>query len=367
MSTKKTAIYDCHVRLGAQMVEFASTYLPVRYDSEKEEHLAVRTAVGMFDVSHMGEFFIEGQGAARFLQYILTNDVTRLAVGQAQYSLLLNEKAGIIDDLIVYRIANDRFLLCVNAANIDKDWRSITDKTKGFVDLNLENASDRFSQLALQGPKAIPLLQALTTEPLPKRFHIKSVKLSGIDALVARTGYTGEDGVEIFVSNQHAPKLWQLLIDRGQIFSLKPCGLAARDSLRLEAGLLLHGQDMDEATTPLEAGLMFAVDLKKADFVGKNALLSQKNLGATKKLVGFRLAERGIARHGFKVMDKHQQEVGVVTSGSWPPNQETAVGLAYVRADQAHEGQKILIDIRGRSVEAQITKPKFMTHDGKSL
>ncbi|HXW52955.1 MAG TPA: glycine cleavage system aminomethyltransferase GcvT, partial [Myxococcota bacterium] len=282
MTAKKTPLYSAHQALNAQFVEFASTLLPVRFHSEKEEHLAVRQAVGIFDVSHMGEFFVSGKNAASFLDHLLTNNVNRLSENEAQYSLLLNEQGGIIDDLIIYRQRNGQFLLCVNAANIERDWQHISREKRSVGDVEIENASHRFAQIAVQGKKASELLRLLTKSQLPARFHIVSTKLNSIETLVARTGYTGEDGFEIFLSNVDAEHLWQILLEHGQALGIKPCGLAARDSLRLEAGLLLHGQDMDETTTPIEAGLMFAVDMNKKNFIGKDALIKQKARGISK-------------------------------------------------------------------------------------
>jgi aminomethyltransferase len=358
MIPKKTALYQCHLDCKAQMVEFAHTLLPVRYHSEKDEHVAVRHSVGMFDVSHMGEFFIEGPHAHEFLQGLLTNNLDRLVDHQAQYSLLLNERGGIIDDLIVYRLGGQKYLLCVNAANIERDWHHVSSQASLVSGLVFKNASDEYGQIALQGPKAYQLIKSLTDDKIPERFFIERIKISGIDTLTARTGYTGEDGFEIFVANNQAPRLWNSLLDRGQAYEVKPCGLAARDSLRLEAGLLLHGQDMDETTTPLEARLMFAVDMTKPHFIGKDALVKQKAAGLTKKLMGFTMLDRGIARHGFNVFDQHHQEIGVVTSGTFPPQKSYGLGLAYILATHAKAGQEILIDIRGRMAKARIV-PNF--------
>lgn len=357
MSAKKTALYDRHLALNGQMVEFSDTLLPVRYSSETEEHKAVREAVGIFDISHMGEFFIGGDDKKEFLQKLLTNNLDRLAKDQAQYTLLLNPKGGIIDDLIIYQMP-DKFLLCVNASNIEKDLLWIKEQALGFR-VELHNASDDLSLIALQGPKSFELLRSITEEELPKRFYCRQIYLNGIDCLMAHTGYTGEEGVEIFVKNHEAKPLWDLLIERGQAFGIKPCGLAARDSLRLEAGLLLWGQDMDETISPLEAGLMFAVDLKK-DFIGQPALLAQKKLGLSKKLMGFSLKDRGIARHNCSVLDSLGSQIGLVTSGSFLPEKKLAFGLAYLKPD-LKVGQEIFIDIRGRKCPAIIQKPKFLS------
>ncbi|MCA9506855.1 MAG: glycine cleavage system aminomethyltransferase GcvT [Myxococcales bacterium] len=355
MTAKKTPLYNCHQKCGAHMVEFAQTLLPVRYQSEKEEHLAVRNHVGMFDVSHMGEFFVSGNEAEKFLNYTLSNNVEKLKNNQAHYSLMLNINGGIIDDLIVYKISPTNFLLCVNAANIDNDWKWLKGMSSDF-DLNLENASDRYAQIALQGPKSIEILQHLCDGPLPDRFHFSQINISSMAVLIARTGYTGEDGVEIFVANDNAQDLWNIFLNH----SVRPCGLAARDSLRLEAGMLLHGSDMDENTTPLEARLSFAVDFSKK-FIGKDALILQKTQGLQKKLFGFRLNERGIARAGFKIFDKHQNQIGKVSSGTWPPSQTQAIGLAFCTATDLKNGDEIYIDIRGRLSKASVAKTKFIS------
>lgn len=360
MTVNKTALYDCHVNLSAQIVEFASTLLPVRYKSEREEHLAVRNAVGMFDVSHMGEILVTGDNAHSFLQYIVTNDLEKLNNGDAHYSLLLNERGGIIDDLIVYRLAKNNYLLCVNAANVEKDFSHIAAYARDKSAVDVKNASAQFSQIAVQGPATRALLQALSGDPIPERFRIRRCNLAGIDTLVARTGYTGEDGVEIFVSPQRAEDLWNSLLVRGENFGLIPCGLAARDSLRLEAGMLLHGQDMDESTSPREAGLMFAVALTKENFVGKAALIAHS---PQKKLIGFVMQERSsIPRHGFKVFDQEHQEIGVVSSGSLPPTHDSsAIGFAYVPL-KSRIGEEVLIDIRGQFKRARLCKPRFLNH-----
>lgn len=358
---KKTPLYDDHVKLKAHLVEFASTLLPVRYVSEREEHLAVRSAVGLFDVSHMGEITVKGKDAASFLHHALSNDVHNLVDGQAQYSLLLNEHGGIIDDLIVYRLSAQRYLLCVNAATIEKDLVAIRARASSGTDITIENVSNDYAQLALQGPKAPDLLSSFCSESLPARFFIKPYVIGGIETLLARTGYTGEDGFEIFVAPAQASALWNLLLTHGEKFKIRPCGLAARDSLRLEAGMLLCGQDMDESTSPLEAGLMFAVSLNKGDFIGRNALIEQKRLGAHKKLMGFRMQERGsIPRHGFKLFDHSNREIGVVTSGSLPPHAQAAMGFAYVRRDHARINERVFIDVRGQMKRALLCKPRFL-------
>lgn len=356
MTIKKTPLYQCHLDTMGHMVEFAHTLLPVRYKSEKDEHEAVRQDVGLFDVSHMGEIKVSGTSAASFLQKLLSNNIEKLIDNQAQYTLLLNADGGIIDDLIVYRLKETEFLLCVNAANIEKDFHHIQSLAQKEPDLSITNVSDDYAQLALQGPKASSLLKELTHSELPQRFFIKQIEIAGISTLTARTGYTGEDGFEIFVAPTYAAKLWQTLLDKGASYSLKPCGLAARDSLRLFAGFLLCGQDMDETTTPLEAGLMFAVDLTKPGFLGKQALVKQKALGVPKKLMKFTMLDPGIARHNFAVYDQQNHKIGQVTSGTLIPKKSQAIGFAYIDAAYAHQGCEIGIDIRGRMAKAVLCK-----------
>jgi len=342
------------------MVEFAHTWLPLKYSSEKEEHLAVREAVGIFDVSHMGEFLISGPRAGEFLNKLLTNNWQKLKPGSAQYTLMLNNQAGIIDDLILYYFGENRFMLCVNAANILSDWQWLSKQAHNIPELTIDNASRLFSQIAIQGPNSFALLQNLTNEPLPEHFGVKELLIDNIACLIARTGYTGEDGFEIFLSNAAAEPLYSYLLKGGDKFGLKPCGLAARDSLRLEAFMKLHGVDIGENTTPLEANLMFAVDLNKKDFIGKAALLEQTHSGPKKILTGFRLLERGIARHGFTIFNAEHEPIGEVSSGSWPATQKTAIGLAYVVPKYNKEGQEVAINIRGRLVKAKICRHKFL-------
>lgn len=360
MSVQQTALFDCHKRLGAHMVEFAHTLLPLKYACEKEEHLAARKAVGIFDVSHRGEFLISGPRAPEFLNNLLTNNWQKLSPNFAQYTLMLNHQAGIIDDLILYYFGENRFMLCVNAENIIEDWQWITKQAQNIPELTIDNASKLFSQIAVQGPKSVDLLEQVTSDNLPELFGIKEMLIDNIACLVARTGYTGEDGFEIFLSNAPAEQLYNYLLTKGQNFGIKPCGLAARDSLRLEAAMTLHGTDINQDTTPLEANLMFAVDLNKEDFIGKNSLLKQKQAGPKKILSSFKLLEPGIAGHSFKIFGPEGQPIGEVTSGSWPPTQKTAIGLAYLRPELNKEGQEVSIDIHGQRVRAVITERKFI-------
>jgi aminomethyltransferase len=341
------------------MVEFVHTYLPLKFSSEKEEHLCVRNDVGIFDVSHMGEFLISGPLALEFLNKLLTNNIYKLKANYAHYTLMLNNHGGIIDDIILYNFGNDRFMLCVNAANIINDWQWLKSHASSSTDLIIDNASQLFSQIAVQGPKSAAVLELLVRDTLPSRFGIKEMMLDKIACLIARTGYTGEDGFEIFLSNEAAAHIWDLLLDKGKPFGIKPCGLAARDSLRLEAGMRLHGVDMDENSTPLEADLLFAVDFNK-NFIGKEALLRQKEEGLKKILSGFKVIDPGIARHGFKVFDSDKKAIGEVCSGTLPPTQKNAIGLAYLDPAWHKTGRDIYIDIRGRYAKAQTHKARFI-------
>lgn len=360
MTADKTPLYQDHLQLDGHMVDFHGTWLPMRYKSEQQEHLAVRNHVGIFDVSHMGEIILSGPKAAHFLQNTLTNDIDGLAVGQAHYTLMLNHQGGIIDDLIVYRLESDEFLLCVNAANIETDWQWLSKYSDEMAHLSLKNASTQYAQIAIQGPRSIKLLEKMFATDLPNRYHWKKLVLDEAEMLMARTGYTGEDGVEIFIEQRWASHLWQRLLEMGQEYNICPCGLAARDSLRIEAGLLLHGQDMSDATSPHEAGLMFAVKMNKTDFIGKRALADKIAQGLEQKLMGFQMDERGVGRCGYVVLGDHEQQIGKITSGTMVPTQKNAIGFAYIDADMASTDQKVYIDIRGRRAVAHLSKRNFL-------
>lgn len=359
MVAQKTPLYESHLAHGGHMVEFAHTLLPVRYVSEHVEHDAVRSSVGVFDISHMGELFVRGADALSMLQYALTNNVEKLAIGHAHYTLMLNSDGGIIDDLIVYRLGEREYLLCVNAANIETDVRHIKNIAKKF-NCEVHNASDSYGLLALQGPRAAALLSTLCEQPLPQRFCILELRINTINVLAARTGYTGEDGFEIFIKKENLVEIFNLLLDHGRSFDIKPCGLAARDSLRLEAGLMLHGQDIDETTTPLEASLMFAVALHKKEFIGKAALSHQKSNGIKRKLIGFKLLDRGLARHGYNVIANDGASIGVVTSAGYNSLNKLSFGLAYVEAYHARNGEEVFISIRDRPCRALVCKTRFL-------
>lgn len=361
MSVLKTPLYDCHLSLDASMAVFANTWLPVRYFSEKDEHLAVRNNAGLFDVSHMGEFLVSGPEARTFLQCMLTRNMHAIKCGQAYYGLMLNEQGGIIDDLLIYCLKEDTFLLVVNAANIQTDWQWLHSHVRDSK-IKLSNVSHDYALLALQGPKALHILNALGVRDLRGRFQLSETQIKSLPCIIARTGYTGEDGVEIFINPADAKDLWNLLLLKGQDFGIKPCGLAARDSLRLEAGFLLHGSDINAETSPLSAHLNFAIDQHNDVFIGKKALEATKQQGIRKSLMGFRLLERGIARSGFEILNDNGQIIGNVTSGSWPPSQESAIGLAYLMTPTPDIGSLVYIKIRDRLVKAQISRPRFLRH-----
>jgi aminomethyltransferase len=352
-----TPLHDVHVRAGARMVEFAGWEMPVQYEGLLAEHEAVRTRVGLFDVSHMGEVVFRGPGALESLQRLFTNDLSRCGDGQAQYGCLCRESGGIVDDVVVYRRAADDLLVCVNAANRQKDFEWLKGHAGGA---DVANESDAWAQLALQGPLAAQVLQKLTSVRLASvgTYRFTTGDVAGVSCLVARTGYTGEDGFELFGPSERGPALWEALVEAGEPEGIQPAGLGARDSLRLEMAYRLYGADMDDGRTPLEAGLAWVVKLEKGDFVGRDALLRQKEAGLTRKLVGFTLTEPGIARHGHPVLQDGNR-VGAVTSGTRSPTLGISIGLAYVPPALAAEGSTFAVDVRGRAVAAKVVKTPF--------
>jgi glycine cleavage system T protein (aminomethyltransferase) len=356
---QRTPLYDTHVRAGARMVEFAGWEMPVQYAGILDEHAAVRTRVGLFDVSHMGEVVFRGPRALEALNRAFTNDLSKAADGQAQYGCLCRDSGGIVDDVVVYRRAADDLLVCVNAANRAKDFEWLRAHAGGA---DVTNESDAWAQLALQGPLAAQVLQRLTQLNLSamKTYRFTTGEVVGIHALVARTGYTGEDGFEVFVPSEQGPRLWAALMEVGQPEKIAPAGLGARDSLRLEMAYRLYGSDMDDGTTPLEAGLAWAVKLDKGDFVGRDALMKQKESGLPRKLVGFTLTDPGIPRHGYPVL-QDGRKVGDVTSGTKSPTLGISIGLAYVPTALAAEGSGFAVEIRGRSAAARVVKTPFYT------
>jgi aminomethyltransferase len=354
---QRTPLYDNHVRAGARMVEFAGWDMPVQYAGILEEHAAVRTRVGLFDVSHMGEVIFRGPKALEALNRAFTNDLSKVADGQAQYGCLCRETGGIVDDVVVYRRGAEDLLVCVNAANRAKDFEWLSSHAGGA---DIRNESDDWAQLALQGPLAAQVLQRLTAVNLSaiRTYRFTRGDVAGVPCLVARTGYTGEDGFELFCPPDRAAHLWDALVEAGRPEQLVPCGLGARDSLRLEMAYRLYGSDMDDGTTPLEAGLSWVVKLDKGEFVGRDALVRQKEQGLARKLVGFVMTDAGIARHAYPVL-QDGREVGEVTSGTRSPSLGTSIGLAYVPPALAAEGSTFAIQIRGRAAAAKAVKTPF--------
>jgi len=355
---KRTPLYAAHRRAGAKMVQFAGWDMPVQYRGVIEEHLAVRSRAGLFDVSHMGEIEIEGVDALEFCQRISANDVSRMKVSQAQYNLLLNDGGGVVDDVIFYRLEPNRFLVCVNAANRDKDFRWIRQHAEGRVEV--VDASDRYAQLAIQGPLAEKILQPLTALKLAeiKSFHFAFGDVASIRCLVARTGYTGEDGFELYCQAEAAERLWNVLLDGGASDGLTPVGLGARDTLRLEKAYPLYGHELDDTTTPLEAGLEWVTKFSKPAFVGREALLKQKEGGIMRKLVGLELLEPGIARSDYPLF-KNETRIGRVTSGTKSPSLGKSIALGYVVSAEAQTGNRLDVEIRGRKIRTQVVSVPF--------
>ncbi len=356
---KKTPLYEEHIKLGAKMVEFAGFSMPVQYKGVIEEHLAVRTKVGIFDVSHMGEFRVKGNQAFDFVQYLTCNDVSKLSQKQVQYSAFTTERGTVVDDLLVYKIADDEYLLVVNAANIEKDFNHL-EKFVDRFDVNLINESDITAQMAIQGPFAEKTMEKLFGEIVKgiKFYWFDYVEYNGEKCLLSRTGYTGEDGFEIYCKPEIASSIWNDILDAGKEYGIEPCGLGARDTLRLEARMNLYGNDMDETTTVLEAGLGWICKLDKGDFLGRDALLKQKEEGLKRKLYGFEMVDRGIPRHGYPVF-KDGKEIGVVTSGSFAPYLKKNIGLAYLPVELAKAGNEIEIGIRKKMAKAITVKTPF--------
>ncbi len=363
LELKKTPLNSVHRELGGRMVDFGGWDMPVQYPAGTvEEHLRTRTHAGLFDVSHMGEIDVSGADTISFVNSITSNDASKLVDGQAQYSALTTIEGTVVDDLLVYRIAADHLLLVVNAGTTDKDWEWINSHYDG-QDVTLQNVSAEYCQIALQGPEALEILQQMTDVPLGdiKYYHFTNGSVAGVPAIVSRTGYTGEDGFEVYAVPDKAEQLWNKMLEVGKYGTpagVLPCGLAARNTLRLEAAMALYGHEIDESTNLLEANLGWICKFNKGDFVGREALLKQKEDGVRRRLVGFEITERGIARDGQDVI-VNGEKVGSVTSGSPAPFLKKNIGLAYVPVDVAVEGQAILIDVRGRQVAAQIVRTPF--------
>lgn len=359
---KKTALYDTHVALGAKMVPFAGFEMPVHYSGVTEEHFAVREKAGVFDVSHMGQFFVEGPNAKALLQHITSNNVDALADGQAQYSCLPNGNGGIVDDLIVYKMSDEKFFVVVNASNIEKDWAQF-EKYNTKFGAKMTNASDDMSLLAIQGPKATEALQKLTDTNLSEipYYHFTVGTVAGVEGvIISNTGYTGSGGFEIYFYNEDAAKLWEEVLKAGEEFGMIPCGLAARDTLRLEKGFALYGNDIDDTTSPLEAGLGWITKLDKGEFVDSEFLAKQKEEGITRKLVGFEMQEKAIPRHDYPVVDAEGNTIGKVTSGTMSPMKKVGIGMAYVDKPHYKVGSDIYIHIRNKNVAAKVVKMPFV-------
>ncbi len=365
-SLKRTPLYEAHRRLGARMVPFGGWEMPVQYTGVKEEHHAVRQRAGLFDVSHMGEFEVKGPQALDLIQYVITNNAKKLAVGQVQYALMCYDNGTVVDDVLVYRLGEEHYWVVVNAANIDKDWAWVSDARarRGFTDVELTNFSDQVAQLALQGPLAQQVLQRLV-EGLDLNevgfFWAKTdVTVAGVRTLVlSRTGYTGEDGFEIYCRAADAVTLWDAILEAGKEDGVLPCGLGARDTLRFEARLPLYGHEINDTITPYEAGLGFFVKTKKGvDFIGRDALIAQKEKGVERKLAGFEMIDRGIPRQGYEI-SKDGQVVGFVTTGSYSPTLEKNIGLAMVPVELAEVGAEFDVIIRGRALKAKVVPTPF--------
>jgi aminomethyltransferase len=358
---RKTSLYAEHVALAARMVPFAGWEMPVQYKGIVDEHRAVRERVGLFDVSHMGELELTGAGALELVSSLITNDPTRVADGQAVYTCCCNDGGTILDDLIVYRRSPERVLVVCNASNRDKISTHFARAAEGRV--GFRDASDETALLALQGPRALETLAragaSIDVARELKSFRFRDAEVASIPCTIARTGYTGEDGVELFSAWDAAPALFRALMDAGRAFGIEPAGLGARDTLRLEARLALYGNDIDDSTDPLEAGLGWTVKFDKPHFVGKEALLRLKNEGARRALVGFEMRGRGIARHGYPLLDATGETIGLCTSGSPSPTLGKSIGLGYVPAALASVGTRIFVDCRGKSIEAEIVPTPF--------
>lgn len=356
---KNTTLTPVHEALGAKMVPFAGFNMPVQYEGVNVEHETVRNGVGVFDVSHMGEFLITGPDALDLIQRVSSNDASTLTIGRAQYSCLPNGKGGIVDDLIIYKIKEEQYLLVVNASNIEKDWAWISSHNTKNVEMR--NLSDDYSLLAIQGPKAIEAMQSLTSVDLSaiKYYHFEVGPFAGIEhVIISATGYTGSGGFEIYCKNSEVKQLWDKVFEAGAPFGIKPIGLAARDTLRLEMGFCLYGNDIDDTTSPLEAGLGWVTKFTK-DFVDAEFLKNQKEAGVSRKLIGFEMIDRGIPRHDYRILDAQGNVIGKVTSGTQGPSVKKAIGLGYVTTEFSVPDSEIYIEIREKGVLAKVVKPPF--------
>jgi aminomethyltransferase len=358
---RRTQLYEIH-RKTAKLTAFAGFEMPIYYKDITPEHLAVRNSVGIFDISHMGRVTVTGSDSERFLNHVITNDAATLAPNSAQYSVMCTENGGIIDDFVFYRLEPEKFLVVPNASNREKDYKWLAENSKGF-NVKIEEVSDNVAMFAIQGPNAQKTLQKISTEDLSKigRFKCGHSRLAGIEVFLSRTGYTGEDGFEVFVWNaslakpDNAIKLWNAILEAGKPLGIEPCGLGARDTLRLEAGLCLYGNDIDESTTPLEAGLGFVVKLQKDKFIGKARLLEQKNEGTKRKRVGIKMTDQGIPRPGFDIHLETGENIGKLTSGTFSPLLKQGVGMGYVQTPYTQDGTAINVKIRDKTTKGRIS------------
>ena len=365
---KTTAFTKYHKANGAKLAEFAGYDMPIEFTGINDEHATVRNGAGVFDVSHMGEIWVKGPNAQALLQKISTNDVSKLYDGKAQYSCMPNGKGGIVDDILIYRIDAETYMLCVNAANVEKDWAHIVEQGKAFGmgtghGKELYNASDEIAQLAVQGPLAMKIVQKMCDEPVEdmEYYTFRKLKVAGCDAILSATGYTGSGGCEIYVANEDADKLWEALWAAGEEYGLKNIGLGARDTLRLEKGFCLYGNDIDDTTSPIEAGLGWITKFVEGkDFIDRPVLEKQKAEGVSRKLAGFRMIERGVPRHGYEIADAEGNIIGHVTSGTMSPTLKQGIGLGYVETAHAAAGSQIAIVIRDRHIKAEVVKFPFV-------
>jgi aminomethyltransferase len=356
---KNTALSEIHVALGAKMVPFAGYNMPVQYEGVNVEHETVRAGVGVFDVSHMGEFLISGPEALALIQKVTSNDASTLTIGRAQYSCLPNADGGIVDDLIVYKMKEEQYLLVVNASNIEKDWNWIA--SHNTMGAEMRNLSDDYSLLAIQGPKAVEAMQTLTSVDLAaiKYYHFEVGDFAGIEhVIISATGYTGSGGFEIYCKNDEVERVWNKVFEAGKSFGIKPIGLAARDTLRLEMGFCLYGNDINDTTSPLEAGLGWITKFTK-DFVNSDNLKQQKEAGVSKKLVGFEMIDKGIPRHDYEIADLDGNPIGIVTSGTMAPSLKLGIGLGYVPTTFSTPDSEIAIVVRGKLLKAKVVKLPF--------
>lgn len=356
---KNTALTHIHEALGAKILPFAGYNMPITYEGVNAEHETVRNAVGVFDVSHMGEFFLSGPNALALIQKVTSNDAAVLTDGRVQYSCLPNNEGGIVDDLLVYKIKEEQYLLVVNASNIEKDWNWISAHNDLGVDM--KNLSDDYSLLAIQGPKAVEALQSLTSVDLSsiKYYHFEIGNFAGIEnVIISATGYTGAGGFEIYCKNEEVEQIWNKVFEAGAPFGIQPIGLAARDTLRLEMGFCLYGNDINDTTSPIEAGLSWITKFNK-EFTNSENLKSQKENGASKKLIGFEMQERAVPRHDYEIVDANGNNIGIVTSGTMSPSLNKGIGMGYVTAENAATDSEIFIRIRKKDVPAKVVKMPF--------